>query len=156
MSAPSLPWGNPEDRFPDFLAIQSAPPQPAASITASTAQNARLGADGSLHNQVMSAGAMNREEIDAKIAASEARTDTKFARLDGQIAQVLLKLDTIHADNSSVKTNVWAGVGLIVAVIALLAGVTFALGPAAFMAGLDIHDRIETSVKSATSPTKPP
>jgi hypothetical protein len=151
-----LPWGNPETRFPDFIAVQSAPPQSAGSIFKAVEQNARLGAEPHLPNSEMSAGTVTREEIDAKIAASEARNDTKFARLEGQMAQMLQKLDTIHEDNRSVKTNVWAGVGLIVAVIALLTGVTFALAPAAFTAGLDIQDKIEQSVRSVTSPPKTP
>jgi hypothetical protein len=41
-------------------------------------------------------------------------------------------------------------------VIALVAGVAFALGPAAFTAGLEIQGKIDQSIKSATSPTKTP
>lgn len=41
---------------------------------------------------------MTREEVDAKIAASEARTDTKFAALIGRIDALIVRLDDFERE----------------------------------------------------------
>ena len=100
---------------------------------------------------------LTREEIDAKIAASEARTDSKFARIEGKFDLVFEKLDRIHNDfnllrednaslrndNKSLKFQIWGvGVGLaalIVAVISLL--------PPFFGAGVQIKDIVDAAIE---------
>lgn len=57
---------------------------------------------------------------DAKIALSEARTDVKFARLEGKIEQVLTSMDGLKADFGTNR-------GLIIGVGLSLAGIIMAL-----------------------------
>ena len=47
-----------------------------------------------------------REEIDAKIAASEARGDTKIARIEGKLDLVISKLDAGNTRTTDVLTEV--------------------------------------------------
>jgi hypothetical protein len=104
---------------------------------------------------------LTRSEIDAKIAASEARTDSKFARIEGKFDLVFEKLDRIHNDfnllrednaslrndNKSLKYQIWGvGVGLaalIVAVISLL--------PPFFGAGVQIKDIVDAAIEKKLS-----
>jgi hypothetical protein len=65
-----------------------------------------------------------REEIDAKIAAAEARGDTKIARLESKIDLVLTKLDDVTKDYRSLRANIWtAGLIIIVVIIAVIIAV---------------------------------
>jgi hypothetical protein len=76
-----------------------------------------------------------REEIDAKIEASEARTDTKMAHLEGKIDLVISKLDSsisetrqmradVKDDSRATRANQWViffGLaGIIIASLALI------------------------------------
>jgi hypothetical protein len=90
-----------------------------------------------------------REETDAKIAAGEARTDTKFAQLDVKFAQMDGKLnlvlskvdemksrfdarfDDVRSGQRAIVANIWVvGFGLGILIVAV-----FALFPAFFSMG---------------------
>jgi len=67
--------------------------------------------------------------VEAKIAAAEARTDTKIVRSEGKIDLVLSRIDVLSAkidelrdDNRSVRANQWViGFGLAVLIVAVAA-----------------------------------
>lgn len=93
-----------------------------------------------------------REEMDAKIAASEARTDTKIARLEGKLDLVITKIDHVTESNRflhkevadsrrAVIANGWIIFAAIIAVIAILV----TAGPAIFELGIKIGDIIKSS-----------
>jgi hypothetical protein len=101
-----------------------------------------------------------REEIQAQIAASEARGDTKIARLEGKLDLVISKLDginvrfddargdarearaTAHSDNIATRANIWvAALGLIAAIVAI-----YALFPTFFDMGSKMRDLVEKEV----------
>lgn len=48
---------------------------------------------------------MTREEVDAKIAASEARTDTKFAALIGKIDVLIARMDQFELELRQLRTD---------------------------------------------------
>lgn len=52
----------------------------------------------------------SREEMDAKLAVTEARTDTKFALLNGRLGQIESKLDDVK---SGQRSSFWGLAGLI-------------------------------------------
>ena len=74
-----------------------------------------------------------REEIDAKFAAVEARTDTKIVRIDGKLELILTKMTDLSAqiqaikihgreDARSTRNTIWgAGVGLAILIVAVAA-----------------------------------
>jgi hypothetical protein len=85
-----------------------------------------------------------REEVDAKIAAAEARTDTKITRLEGKIDLVISKLDTVLEDGRSARSNMWLiGFGLAALVVAIWVAV-----PSIFISGAQLRDLIESTIKS--------
>jgi hypothetical protein len=91
-----------------------------------------------------------REEIDAKIAASEARTDTKIARLEGKLDLVLSKLDSVMGDNRVTRTNQWViGFGLAALLITIAA-----LLPVFFGIGVQIKDIVDHAVETHAPITK--
>lgn len=100
-----------------------------------------------------------REEVDAKISASEARTETKIARLEGKLDLVLSKLDHVAEDNRSTRANQWViAFGLAV----LIVGVA-ALFPVFFGMGAQLRDMVRDEVVNSTvhapqppTPTVPP
>lgn len=60
---------------------------------------------------------VTREEMDAKIAAAEARGDTKLANLNGQLALIAEKLDDVRQGQ---VTSFWGVAGLIAAAVAAI------------------------------------
>lgn len=97
-----------------------------------------------------------REEVDAKIAASEARTDTKLAKIDGKLDLVIAKIDHVTESNSflhkeiadsrrAVIANGWIIFAAIIAVIAILV----TAGPSLFDLGMKIADKMAAGVSNA-------
>lgn len=84
-----------------------------------------------------------REEIDAKMAAAEARTDTKLAKLEGKLDLVLTEVRSAKQEaKEDSRTNRNLNIGLaaiIIAVIALIA--TF--GPQMLDLGTRLDERAE-------------
>lgn len=72
-------------------------------------------------------------EIDAKIAAAEARTDTKFAEMMGELRLINQKLEHVEKSTAGIRLNIWlaaaTAVGLVVAV--------FSWGTSMFGVGMD-------------------
>lgn len=93
-------------------------------------------------------------EIDAKIAAAEARGDTKIARLENKMDLVLSKLDAsinetrqmrsdTKEDNRSTRANQIAlTIGAVVIIIAVLA-----LLPIVFGFGTSLRDMVHDEIK---------
>jgi len=83
---------------------------------------------------------MDQQLVDAKIAASEARVDTKFAQLIARLESMDGKLTRIEADNlrtrSTVRTTGFTIVSIILAVLAL----TFAVFSQSFNLGSKVSD----------------
>ena len=85
----------------------------------------------------------SREEIDAKIATSEARTDTKFARLEGKLDLVLGQATAAHEAARGLKTTIIAtGLGTVLALAALLMAVV-TYGDAIFSRGMSVRDVVK-------------
>ena len=88
---------------------------------------------------------------DAKIAASEARTDTKIARVEGKLDLVVSKIDAIgeklnvlRDDNRATRANQWViGFGLAVLIIAVAA-----LFPVFFDLGSKVRDMVDHGVQA--------
>jgi hypothetical protein len=97
--------------------------------------------------------------LDAKIAAAEARTDTKIMRLEGKVDLVLSnlsnmtsKFDALRDDNRAVRANQWViGLGLAVLIVAVAA-----LFPVFFSIGTQVRDLIHSEVKDHCASTGSP
>jgi len=98
---------------------------------------------------------MTREEVQAQIAASEARGDTKIARFEGKLDLVLAKLDSVNNsvtdkmkdvkdDVRSARANQWViALGLAVLIVAVVT-----LFPVFFGIGTQLHDMVHSEVQS--------
>jgi hypothetical protein len=111
---------------------------------------------------------VTREEIQAQIAASEARGDTRVARLEGKIdtltATIIGKLDAANekmsADHEYNRTTRWVIVGLAIAIGGLMVGMA-TYGDAMFGRGMSVRDVVQTVLKenanqSTRDVSKPP
>jgi hypothetical protein len=98
---------------------------------------------------------VTRGEIDAKLAAAAAETDTKFARLEGKLDLVISKIEDAragaHSDNVATRANVWIVFAVVVAIIAAL----YAFFPVFFDFGSKVQERIADEIK-ARFPTASP
>jgi len=85
--------------------------------------------------------------IDAKIAASEARTDTKFAKLEGKLDLIVASLETVKSQavdaKAEARTTRRYVVGTGFSLAALLLGI-FALYANAFNIGTRVDDIART------------
>lgn len=85
------------------------------------------------------------DTVDAKIAAAEARTDTKFAQLRGdlnvQFGEVKTQLASKAGTGAMIATVVGTGLGLLAAVLSMLA-----LGANRFDAGMTVRSAIESGL----------
>lgn len=80
---------------------------------------------------------VNMSEVDAKIAASEARTDTKFAEMMGELRVISTRLDHVEKSTSGIKSTVIStGVVTAVAVLALVTAI-FGWGSQMFGVGMN-------------------
>jgi hypothetical protein len=160
--SPRLAWSN-----PDLTNIEADVPAPAMAnvhINLSTKSLHEIKSLKVENQRTISGGAMATEgEVRAaEIAAAEARTDTKIARLEGKMDLVLSKLDglnsrfedartdareariTAHSDNVATRANIWvAFVGLAAVIVALVL-----LFPTFLDFGAKIRDRITDEVKA--------
>jgi hypothetical protein len=94
---------------------------------------------------------ISREEIKAHIDASEARGETKIARLEGKLDLVLSRLNDVNENVRSSKANQWViGLGLAVLIVAVVA-----LFPVFFGMGTQIRDMIHSEVQSQIPNTPP-
>jgi hypothetical protein len=73
------------------------------------------------------------DTVDAKIAAAEARTDTKFAEMMGELRVISGRLDHVDKSTSGIKATVVAAA---IGVLALTGGI-FAYGSSMFATGMD-------------------
>lgn len=69
---------------------------------------------------------VTREEIDAKIAASEARTETRLAEMNGKFDLILSKIDSLHGEvvrtEGRVETAKWTMIAVFIAAVFAGAG----------------------------------
>jgi hypothetical protein len=101
-----------------------------------------------------------REEIDAKLAAVEARTETRFTELNGKIDRLADSISVLRSDIADVKAdNRYTRWTIIVTVIASALAAIAALWVtqanllAAFSAGITL--RTETRESPPTTPPRP-
>ncbi len=95
---------------------------------------------------------LSREEMKATVDAASARMETKLARFEGKLDQVLQGLNDMREDNRSVKTNSYViAVGLAALILAVGFGV-----PAVFGVGLQTRDIVRSEVGSIISQPKAP
>jgi hypothetical protein len=101
-----------------------------------------------------------REEIDAKLAAVEARTETRFTELNGKIDRLADSISVLRSDIADVKAdNRYTRWTIIVTVIASALAAIAALWItqanllAAFSAGIAV--RAETRESSPSTPPRP-
>ena len=96
-----------------------------------------------------------REELDAKIAASEARTDTKFAELLGEIKAINATLSSVQMMTAGTKSAIVAtGVAVFIGMAGLVIGM-LAYGGSTFYNGTVIGDMIEKVVQAHTAVSPP-
>ena len=107
--------------------------------------------------------APTREEIDAKLAASEARAETRAVVSDGKLDAVLAKLvsigekmDDVRADNRTTRANLWAVCAIVVAVIIGMGAIVITIAPAAFTFGSQVRDMVQKEVAATPQPPKAP
>ncbi len=90
-------------------------------------------------------------EVDAKIEAAEARTDTKFEKLLGELKLINQRMDSIERSTSGTKTTIIvtaiAALGLTVAIMAF--------GSQWFGLGMDAQQVSERAAQSALDKNKP-
>jgi hypothetical protein len=107
----------------------------------------------------------SREEIDAKIAAAEARTDTKFARLEGKLDLVLAEASAARQEASIARDNarqesrgtratiIGTGLATVLALGALLMSV-MTYGDAIFSRGMSVRDAVKAVVQEQAAAPK--
>jgi hypothetical protein len=98
--------------------------------------------------------------VDAKIAAAEARTDTKIVRLEGKIDLVLSKLDSISQTYKDVREghrSVIANIWIVFAALAAIIIGAVAAAPVIFDLGMKVRETItkEVQERTLTQPSPP-
>ncbi len=98
-----------------------------------------------------------REEIDAKLATIEARTETRFTELSGKIDRVANSINSLTGAVAGVRRDNnftrWTIAGLVIAGVAAIC-LTQSNMLASFMAGITLHDAQTTSVHPPTTPQR--
>ncbi|WDZ77957.1 hypothetical protein PWG15_05485 [Ensifer adhaerens] len=102
---------------------------------------------------------VTREEIDAKIAASEARTDTKFERmmtefaaLRGDLAAITIEMGQVRQSTSGLRSTI---VTTAIATVLSLAGLVvavIALNGQAFSTGMDVRAVVTEVLEQTRQP----
>lgn len=94
---------------------------------------------------------LSMSEVDAKISAAEARTDTKFAEMMGELRLINQRLDHVEKSTSGIRLNIWlaaaTAVGLVVAV--------FGWGTSMYGIGMDAQSVADQSAKNVVEQAKP-
>lgn len=91
------------------------------------------------------------DAVDAKIAASEARTDTKFAELLGEMRLMNQRLDHVETQTSGLRLNVWLASATAVALVVAI----FGWGTSMFGVGMDAQQVSDRAVSSAIQRIQP-
>lgn len=94
---------------------------------------------------------VTRDEMRLAIEGSEARAETKAARLDGKIDLVIEKIDRLNGrmdelrdDNRATRSNIWVvGFGLAALIVAIFLGL-----PAVFSLGTQLRDMVAKEVQT--------
>lgn len=126
------------------------------------AQNAALQAENSslkTGGPGGTSGGMDPALVDAKIAASEARTGEKFAKLDGKLDLILEKIETVRAQSTDARTEARTTrrtvVGTGISLAALLLAV-FALYSNGFNMGTKVGDVARIEAEQTYNRLAPP
>lgn len=90
-------------------------------------------------------------EVDAKIAAAEARTDTKFAELLGEMRLLNQRLSHIEALTGGLRANIWVAAATAVG----LAIAAMAYGGQMFGIGVDSSALVDRAVQEASTEIRP-
>lgn len=90
-------------------------------------------------------------EIDAKIAASEARTDTKFAEMMGELRLINQRLEHVENSTSGLRMNTWLAAATAVALVVAI----FSWGSSMFGVGMDAQSIANQSAKSLLDQAEP-
>ncbi|MBD7992870.1 hypothetical protein H9643_19010 [Ochrobactrum sp. Sa2BUA5] len=105
----------------------------------------------SLKAEPESATSISMSEVDAKIAAAEARTDTKFAEMMGELRVITQKLEHVEKSTSGIRLNIWlaaaTAVGLVVGI--------FSWGTSMFGVGMDAQSIADQSAKNVVIQAEP-
>jgi len=109
-----------------------------------------------------SANITDMSEVDAKIAAAEARTDTKFAEMMGELRVISGKLEHLDENYRETRTSISSlkSTVIVTAVTTVLAigGLFYTAlqyGNSMFTAGLDTQTIADQSAKNALSQIQP-
>ncbi|MDP9838851.1 hypothetical protein J2T09_003623 [Neorhizobium huautlense] len=90
-------------------------------------------------------------EVDAKIGAAEARTDTKFAELLGELRLMNQRLDHVEKSTSGMRSTViGTGIGVLAVAIAVMA-----YGAQWFDLGMDAQQVSDRAVSAAIEKVQP-
>lgn len=91
------------------------------------------------------------EVVDAKIAAAEARTDTKFAELLGELRLINQQIDHVEKSTGGLRSTViGTGIGVVAVAIAVMA-----YGAQWFGIGMDAQQVSERAAQSALEKVQP-
>lgn len=100
-------------------------------------------------------GGMDSALIDAKVAAAEARTDTKFERLIGRLDSIDAKLTRIETDNVRTRATVrTTGLSVFAAIVTVL-GLLFAVFSQSFSIGTKVSDAAREQAQQVFNARQP-
>jgi hypothetical protein len=104
-----------------------------------------------------------REEIKDKLATAEAKTETRLAKLESQVALGIVDLKgqigLLANDIAAVRRDKWVLLGTIAAVGVGLAALIVGLatyGDAMFGRGMNVHDVVRATIKETLEQVKKP
>lgn len=91
------------------------------------------------------------DTVDAKIAAAEARTDTKFAKLLSQLELLNLRMGHVETSTAGLKLNTWLAMASAVALVVAI----FGWGSSMFGVGMNVES-VANKAASSTAQTAQP
>lgn len=104
-----------------------------------------------LQSPASSATSNGMSEVDAKIAAAEARTDTKFAQVMGELRLINQRLEHVEGYTRNLRSTV---IGTGIAAVALVVGI-FGWGASMFGVGMDAQSIANQSAKNVVELAQP-